>query len=160
MSAPELGALRPEDYLPLVELFSKLGARYTCDAGDPATRAVFESYLSDERKTAVAARVDGALSGVLLFEVTPGLSASGRVARADGMVVSPAHRGRGIGHALLREAFRVAAARGAAHFLIKASDPGVIAMYRRMPDLLEEGVYFYHDPVPPLARKEATHAPG
>ncbi len=140
--------VRRADYYRVVELFGLLGPRYQCDPEDPRTREVFEFYLHDPRKAALAARDGDALVGVLLFEITPVLSPTHLHARADGMAVAPSHRGRGIGHALVREYLRAAAERGATSVMAKASDPRVIAMYRRMPELTERGVYFYYDPHP------------
>ncbi|MEL7059258.1 MAG: GNAT family N-acetyltransferase [Acidobacteriota bacterium] len=149
----EIGGLISTDYERVVELFALLGPRYAADVADPKTRRVFDLYLDDERKVAVAARVDGQLVGILLFEVTPLLAPTLCHARADGMVVDPAFQRRGIGLRLLRAGLRVTAERGATSFLAKASDPAVIDLYRRVPELEERGVYFYYNPRPELVRE-------
>jgi ribosomal protein S18 acetylase RimI-like enzyme len=139
------------DYAGVVRVFSLLGRRYTCDADDPATWRAFEHYLTGARgKVGLVARIDGEVVGTMLFEITPVLSPTHKHARADGLAVSPAHRHRGIGRRLLRRAFQIAADRGVTSFMIKASDPEVIELYRRTPELHERGVYFYHDPDPDL----------
>jgi ribosomal protein S18 acetylase RimI-like enzyme len=129
----------------VVRLFALLGPRYTAAFDDPGTREVFDRYLGDERKVGLVGLDGEQVVGVLLFEVTPVLSPTHAHARADGMVVAPSHRGRGIAHGLLREAFAIGAERRVTSFMIKASDAAVIAMYRRMPELTERGVYFYHN---------------
>ena len=138
--------VRADELEDVVRIFAHLGARYSAPADDPRTREVFELYVNDERKVGLVARQEGRAVGVLLFEITPVLSPTLLHARADGMAVLPEARGRGIGHRLLRRAFEMAGERGITSFLIKASDPDVIAMYRRMPELSERGVYFYYNP--------------
>jgi ribosomal protein S18 acetylase RimI-like enzyme len=143
------------DYEGVVRGFSLLGKRYTSSVEDPATWRAFEHYLTGARgKVGLVARIEGEVVGTMLFEITPVLSPTHKHARADGLAVSPAYRNRGIGRRLLRRAFQIAAERGVTSFMIKASDPGVIELYRRTPELRERGVYFYYDPDPRLLASE------
>ena len=52
----------------------------------------------------LVAEVDGAVAGVVAVHATPHLARPGRFARLIGLVVSSAHRRRGIGDALVRAA--------------------------------------------------------
>lgn len=142
--------VRPEDLAAVVRLFSLLGPRYTCNPEDPRSRKVFDLYVSDQQKFGLVARLGDRIVGVILFEITPLLAPTYLQGRADGMVVDPAYRRRGIAHKLLRQALAIGKQRGVTSFLIKASDPEVIAIYRRMEELQERGVYFYYNPDPGL----------
>ena len=125
-----IDAVRHGDYDQVVTLFAQLGTAYACDPANPRTREIFNLYVDDDRKHGFVARLNDKIVGVILFEITPVLSSTFAHGRNDGLAVDPSARGR-LG----------------ARYMVKASDPQVISIYRRMPDLEERGVYFYDRPV-------------
>ncbi|ASL49071.1 hypothetical protein bAD24_p01910 (plasmid) [Burkholderia sp. AD24] len=137
---------RSADFERVVEIFSALGASYRCDPAEAMTRAVYMNYVRGVGKRGFLARVEGKVAGVILFELSPLLSRRYLQIRHDGLAVDPAYRRRGIGVALLRRVLAFSRAADATNVLIKASDPGVIALYRSLPEVDERGVYFYYTP--------------
>lgn len=142
----ELSVPRAGDFRRVVEIFSALGASYTCDPGSPRTHAIYMNYVRGIEKKGYVARVGGVVAGVILFELAPLLSSNHLQIRHDGLAVDPVYRKRGIGVALLRKVLAFSRVAGATNVLIKASDPGVIALYRSMPEVNERGIYFYYTP--------------
>ncbi|WP_404650778.1 GNAT family N-acetyltransferase [Bradyrhizobium sp. USDA 336] len=145
---PVLGAiaitrLRESDYRAVVELFRHLGPKYSCDLNDPRTKSTFDLYLADERKHGLVARLGDRIVGVILYEITPVLSIGFSHGRNDGLAVDPEFRGLGIAKLLLRSVLSHCREVGATTYMVKASNPKVISLYRSMPDLVERGIYFY-----------------
>lgn len=104
----------------------------------PPLREQLLSSASDPSATVLVAEVDGAVAGVLSGHVAD--KPSGGSVRYEGpigfvgdLMVSEAHRGRGVGAALLGEFEAWARTRGAAHLRLFVHDgnTGAEALYQR-----------------------------
>ena len=111
MGSPELAPIRPDQDGELFDLFARIAA-----SGDgfphapPLTRAQFDDTWVRPVTTVVAATVDDVLVGAYYLKPnSPGRAA--HIANA-GYVVSPEHRGLGIGRALVEDSITRAPAVG------------------------------------------------
>ncbi len=90
---------------------------HAIDGGDiPAhSRAAFEAIAADPRNQLIVMEVDGAVHGCLQITFIPGLTYKGRDrAQIEGVRVSNAMRGKGLGKALINHAVDLAGERGCA----------------------------------------------
>ncbi|MFC5428827.1 GNAT family N-acetyltransferase [Paraburkholderia denitrificans] len=143
---------RTADFARVLEIFAALGPNYECDPESSVARSVYMNYVRGLDKRGFVAKVDSVVAGVILFELSPMLSRRYIQIRHDGLAVDLAYRKRGIGVGLLRKVLAFSCARGATNVLIKASEPGVIALYRSLPEIEERGIYFYYTPPEGSAR--------
>lgn len=84
-----------------------LGAtREEAGAGaDPAYREAFAAIQHDPRNDLIVAEQDGEVIGVLQLTIIPSLQYEGGTrAQIEGVRVAKAHRNRGVGHTLVKEA--------------------------------------------------------
>ncbi|GLW94562.1 GNAT family acetyltransferase [Actinokineospora globicatena] len=82
--------------------------------GDPRYDEAFAEIAADERQVLVVAEADGGVVGTLQLTFTPGLSRVGATrATIEGVRVHSAHRGSGLGQALIEWAVEEARERGA-----------------------------------------------
>lgn len=78
-------------------------------------RVAFADIMADPRQRMIVLEVDGAVHGCLQLTFIPGLTYQGRErALIEGVRISAALRGRGLGKALIRHAVDVARERGCA----------------------------------------------
>ena len=84
------------------------------DAEIPAGyRTAFETIAADPRNQLIVAEVDGAVAGCLQLTFIPGLTyQGGERALVEGVRVSAAVRGQGLGKAMMAHAIALAKARG------------------------------------------------
>ncbi|MBP7149524.1 MAG: GNAT family N-acetyltransferase [Acidobacteria bacterium] len=89
----------------LARLLAELGAEGSPDdlaTNEPRYRSAFAEIDADARQHLVVAELDGRIVGTLVLIIIPNLTFAGRrVAQVENVVVDPAHRGEGIGTALL-----------------------------------------------------------
>ncbi|RLK55483.1 GNAT family N-acetyltransferase [Actinokineospora cianjurensis] len=82
--------------------------------GDPRYDEAYAEIAADPRQLLVVAEVDDEVVGTLQLTLTPGLSRLGATrATIEGVRVHSAHRGSGLGQALIEWAVREAGDRGA-----------------------------------------------
>jgi ribosomal protein S18 acetylase RimI-like enzyme len=81
----------------------------------PHSRAAFEAIAADPRNRLIVAEADGQVAGCLQLTFIPGLTYKGRErALIEGVRVSNAMRGRGLGKAMMEHAIGLARERGCA----------------------------------------------
>jgi GNAT superfamily N-acetyltransferase len=85
------------------------------DAVPAHSRAAFDAIAADARNRLIVMEVDGAVHGCLQLTFIPGLTYKGRErALIEGVRVSGAMRGKGLGKALINHAIDLARERGCA----------------------------------------------
>jgi predicted N-acetyltransferase YhbS len=105
--APAIRAARPEDAERVFFLLEQLAASYAPD------RQTFDesfAFLVDDESTSVllvAEDAAGLVTGYALTTITPLLHANGSSAQLQELVVDDAHRGEGVGTAIVEEVERV-----------------------------------------------------
>jgi len=111
VAAPEIAPIRPDQDGELFDLFARIVASGEgFPHAPPLTRAQFDDTWVKPVTVVVAATVDGSLAGAYYLKPNaPGRAA--HIANA-GYVVSPDHRGLGIGRALVEDSITRAPAVG------------------------------------------------
>ncbi|HEX7240580.1 MAG TPA: GNAT family N-acetyltransferase [Longimicrobiaceae bacterium] len=140
MSPPLVRTARPEDAGPLARLLTELG--YPTTPEQAAAR--LDRLLPDPAHRALLAEADGVVVGFAGVFSGYAYHADEPYARVLALVVDPAHRGGGVGAALMAEAEAWARERGAAavHLTAATHREGAHRFYRRM-GYRETGTRFY-----------------
>jgi ribosomal protein S18 acetylase RimI-like enzyme len=100
----------PGDEASIVALIQALAA--DGDWTSPLTEDGARAYLQAPGCEALLAEQEGRACGLLSYTVRPNLFHAGDTAYIEELVVNEAHRGRGVGHALMDDFFDIARARG------------------------------------------------
>jgi len=111
-ASPQIRAARPADADRVFALLKQLEPAYSPDR--PAFDANFPLLLGDDTTSVLLVAEDaaGALVGYALTTITPLLHANGSSAHLQELVVDDAHRGEGVGTAIVEEVERVCRDRG------------------------------------------------
>jgi GNAT superfamily N-acetyltransferase len=130
----------PADQRALVDLLAAQFADHSLAPPDDALAAgVARLVTAPELGRIVVAEVDGVVVGVAVLSWVFTLEHGGRGAWLDELYVAPAHRGRGIGRALLHAARECATAAGAV-----AMDLEVEVGHERVESLYERAGFVRH----------------
>jgi GNAT superfamily N-acetyltransferase len=106
-----------DDSAPIAALLDQLG--YPTDAAAVSGR-LQRLYVVGDR--VVVAETDGAVVGLAHLQVTPALERDRPAAKIGALVVDAAHRGRGVGRALVEELENEARARGCELLFLSSSE--------------------------------------
>ena len=111
-ASPQIRAARPADADRVFALLEQLEPAYSPDR--PAFDANLPLLLGDDTTSVLLVAEDaaGALVGYALTTITPLLHANGSSAHLQELVVDDAHRGEGVGTAIVEEVERVCRDRG------------------------------------------------
>ena len=111
-ASPQIRSARPADADRVFSLLEQLEPAYSPDR--PAFDANFPLLLGDDTTSVLLVAEDaaGALVGYALTTITPLLHANGSSAHLQELVVDDAHRGEGVGTAIVEEVERVCRDRG------------------------------------------------
>ncbi len=107
MSILVIRSARLDDSLALANLSGQLGYPTTADK----VRARLPRYLDSDERRVIVAEFDGQVIGWTSIEIVDHFYIE-KFAEISGFVVDAAHRGQGVGHALMTEAERWTAEKG------------------------------------------------
>ena len=105
-------AIEPHELPALLDLYRHLHAHDAPLPPDPILRQLWDEILGDPKLHYLVAELDGALVASCTMAIIPNLTRGARpYGVIENVVTHPAHRGRGIGTALMQAAVDLALAR-------------------------------------------------
>ncbi len=143
MGEPAVRPARPADFAAVAALLAELGRPPLTADSEDAALAVYARHLARSDTMSLVAEIDGSVIGFMSLEFRERLNRTQLQAWIPDIIVTPAHRGKGVGRALLTRGIALAKERGCWSVTLESGRSRLVAhrLYQSA-RMVDEGEYF------------------